>query len=320
MINDGKLSPTEELRRRLANNKLEDDYDYLNYWQYAARLAALGDNSFFQNETVPLSAEMLQKRCRRGICEVMELDGEELALSIIDAQDFYCFERRKGNSFPEVKPYFAESRDVCEHASLDDDAADLLRGFIAVFDIPEEECLPVVNTPISNTEYALLHHIYRDVELPVIEVVLRPRYIRPAIESGLYNDSTQTFVRATAMLAASGGITWGDLQPYAEGIVSIDRKKTGFDERYVTDKATVFRQLTKDGELNIFIHDDRDRSIPIDGVRIKSIPAFQDEMDARLWKCSLKSFDTDFCNELIQAPITIQLANGVKLVCVTPLE
>jgi len=159
MINNGKLSPVEELRNRLAHNELKDDYDRLNYWQYAARLAALGDDSFFQNETVKITAEMLKERCGRGIREVMELEGEELALAIIDAQDFHCFKKRRGKSFPEVNAYFAEWEDVCETVSLDDDAADLLRGFLTVFNIPEAERLPVVNTPITKMQYAVLQRM-----------------------------------------------------------------------------------------------------------------------------------------------------------------
>lgn len=311
MINDGKLSPLDELRNRLATNKLEDEYDCLNYWQYASRLAALGDDFYFQNNQIKITAEMLKERCRRGIREVMELDGEELALSIIDAQDFHCFEIRRGTDFSELTPYFAEWQDVCEHACLDDDAADLLRGFKAVFGLPESELIPVVNTPISQTEYTLLHHIYKDVELPVVEMVWKST-VQAQVASVWQKpagDASHT-ITPTLLLSCD------DDKPSDTLKNAIDSNDNHVDMHY---GIFVFaRRLGDTWKLKIFVEQPVD-SIPIARIRAADVPAFQDGKEPSWWSIDLSRFDSQKRKKLLEAPIVVQLENGTVIECKNPV-
>lgn len=167
-----ETSAKKELRDRLLGNSLEDADDLMAYVQYASRLAALGDDAEINKlpsvfERSPFAgnvAGILKTRCKRGAWEAVEYSGETLAFSLIDAQDFYCFQLRFGESFPMVKPLFDYWWEACEAAELDEDAAGILRDFLDVYPIPEKERLPVVGTPITEFEYQLLDRIFAGVK------------------------------------------------------------------------------------------------------------------------------------------------------------
>jgi hypothetical protein len=329
MLNKNKNTnnPIEELRNRLANNPLADTNDTLNYWQYAARLATLGDDNILQKIMSDISADSVQKwsdalkkRCIRGINEVMEYEGEELALSIIDANDFYCFEKRSNNLFAELQPYFAEWQDVCEHAQLNDEAADLLRGFIAVFNIPEDDRLPVIDKPLSETEYALLQHIYKDVRLPIVKLQLHPRSSTKFLaQKGLYDTATEKYTASPSLLwAADDGSLSDDLMMLIATEGEINATNVGFTRKIVKGQINILQQLDERWNLNIYIYDDEGEAIPVDSVRIADVPALQDENEATHWLCSLNIFSPEKRTELLESSVIFQLTNGYKLECQIP--
>lgn len=167
-----ETSILRELHDRLINNPLADADDLMAYVQYASRLAALGDDSEIAKlpaifERSPFAgnvADILKTRCKRGAWEAIEYSGETLALSLIDAQDFYCFQLRFGESFPSVKPLFDYWWEAAEHAELDEEAAGMLRDFLDVYPISVEEQLPIIETPITEFEYALLDQLFEGVK------------------------------------------------------------------------------------------------------------------------------------------------------------
>lgn len=173
-----ETSILQELRDRLLGNPIEDADDLTAYIQYASRLAALGDDSeikklpavFERPQFAGKVADILKARCEQGIWEASEYTGEGLAFSLIDAQDFRCFQLRQAESFPSLIPLLENWWEACEAAELDEDAAGMLRDFLDVYPIPEEERLPVVGTPITEFEYKLLDRLFANVKPRVIEM------------------------------------------------------------------------------------------------------------------------------------------------------
>jgi hypothetical protein len=210
MLNE--IDANQELLGRLSENKLKNTDDLMAFIQNASRLAALGDNTeaerlneiFARPEFAGNLPETLKIRCEQGIWEVEEYFGKELAFSLIDAQDFYCFSRR----FPdilqrkvkiplgcmaELRHWFEVWFDACESAELDEDAAEILCDFLTVYPIPEEERLPIVNTPITENEYKLLAYLIKP-----------PKFVTIIINGEQPDQISSGFVGNLALAAAGG--------------------------------------------------------------------------------------------------------------------
>ncbi|MGL6193259.1 MAG: hypothetical protein ACRC2T_00385 [Thermoguttaceae bacterium] len=169
----------QELRERIAGNQLEDADDLLSMVQISGRLAALGDDNPLKKLPSVFNhvkfrgkiTEIFVQRCKEGIWDVQERLGEPLAFALIDAQDFSCFWRRTQDILPkELAPYFEAWWDACETTTLDEETAEILREFLIMYPLPEEERLPVVNTPITEYEYKLLDKHYDNVKIPMISL------------------------------------------------------------------------------------------------------------------------------------------------------
>jgi hypothetical protein len=178
-----EFNPVQELQNRLAKNPLKEADDLTAFIQYASRLAALGDDSkmkefpalFVKEPFAGNVTDILKQRCEEGWWDVSEYTGKYLALSLIDAQDFKCFMRRFGEQFSEINHYFLKWWQDCEDAAIDDECAEFLEAFLEKFPIPEEERLPVINTPITEREYALLEFAYKNVKIPVITKIWKKK-------------------------------------------------------------------------------------------------------------------------------------------------
>ena len=331
MLNE--IDAKQELRDRLSENLLEDADDLMEFVQDSSRLAALGDDSginrlpelFSRPAFAGNLLNIFDNRCKQGIWDAEEYSGEELALSLIEAQDFYCFQQRFKPLLetliyaPEIggtrtaMHTFEAWWEACEDAELDEDAAEMIRDFLKVFPIPEEERLPVINTPTTDWEYALLDAVYAGVELPLIPLILRPLSLKDAARARLYDEENEKFTkRSTTFLAAADddGKPSKTQKLFAETIGKIESKKAGFAHAICVQK-----QLDDDWNIRIFITDENEQAIPVDRVRIASVPAFRDESDTTCWNCLLKPFSRDMQNKLLESPITIQLTNGYKVEC-----
>jgi hypothetical protein len=321
-----KKDSKQELRNRLSKNKLEDACDLMAFVQYASRLAALGDDTgvqqlrneiFLRPEFAENLPEILKTRCDQGIWETEEYPGEDLALSLIDAQDFHCFSARFPDiltnrvSIPsgariELRIFFDLWWEACENAELDEDAAEMLRDFLKVYPIPEEERLPVVNTPITEWEYALLDRIYAGVELPVTPAQWNVGRI-VAQPPGRLTTPAAALPPPIRILALADGTTPKTLQEHFQsGAWSAE-----------TQWGTVCIELRVNNHWVLFISiaDLDGDSVPVDRIRLGAIPAFRDEEDATLWKINLKRFTRDERERLLNKPLVVQMSNGEIVQC-----
>ena len=88
-----------KLNARIESNLLEDTEDLYEYLELSSRMKALGDSKAF--DKIPQIIErdefkgkmdsLLALRCRRGMWDLDEQEGEVLAFTIIEAQDYHLF-------------------------------------------------------------------------------------------------------------------------------------------------------------------------------------------------------------------------------------
>ncbi|MDR0609240.1 MAG: hypothetical protein LBG58_03960 [Planctomycetaceae bacterium] len=303
-----------ELLDRLANNPLQDADDLTAYIQYACRLASLGDQSkiddfpslFAKEQFAGRIFDIIKERCEQGWFEIENYPGEDLALSLIDTQDFYLFVQRFGKDYPKLNPYFRKWFQDAEDVEINDECAEFLEAFLEKFPIPEEERLPVINTPITEREYALLAFAYKDIELPIIELQLQPSKLvsRQMLEK-LYDPTAAKFLeRPALLLSADDGKPIKKLQAMmqTEGTVKVKDKEL-FVEMSLNDV----------WQLDIEIKSD----IPVERVRLGKMPAFQNpnpNMENR-WNINLKMFADNIRCEFLEQPLFIQMSNGYRIKC-----
>ncbi|MDR3198410.1 MAG: hypothetical protein LBU34_11135 [Planctomycetaceae bacterium] len=306
-----------ELLDRLANNTLQDTDDLTAYIQYACRLMSLGDHSkiddfaflFAKEQFAGKISDIIKERCKQGWFEIANYPGEDLALSLIDAQDFYLFERQFGKDYPEIKPYFRKWWDDCEDVGIDEECAEFLEKFLETFPIPEEERLPVINTPITEREWALLDFAYRNVELPLIELTLQPSQWTKK-QNNLYDSVSEKLIKRPTLLLATG-----DGKP-ADSLKKI--MQTDSTVKIKDRKLYIETQLDDAWQFHISIEDESNEPIAIDRVRIGNIPAFQDEKNSSVWNFRLKIFDDNKRKQLLEQSIFVQLSNGYRFKCSLP--
>jgi hypothetical protein len=319
-----EMDTKQELREWISENPLEDADDLVAFVQDASLLAALGDNVgtqqfpeiFSRPKYAENFSEILKTRCELGIWEAEHYTGEALALSLLDAQDFYCFARRFPERFDEkvrvssganieLRKFFKCWWDACEHAELDNDAAEMLEEFLRVYPIPEDERLPVVDTPIADWEYALLDKIYAGVELPIInarwnmgDVWLQPLGKRdvPAITSPL-----------PPVLACD------DDTPPVPTKKHIESSTRDIETSLGTFRISRF--LDDDWKLQITIAALSGEPVPISRIHIRGVPAFRDDKKSTRWNIDMKWFDPKKRRYLLDAPLIVQLSDGITVRC-----
>ena len=306
-----------ELCRWLADNPLEDTDDLLEFIQYSARLAALGEKEYLQkllpllerslfSERLP---EILKVRCEQGIWETEEYSGEELALSLIDAQDFYCFQKIFGSwLFYAVNPWFGDWWEACERADLDEAAAQMLRDFRHIYPIPADWLLPVIETPITQTEYAFLNTAYANVKLPVLEMVWEETFpLKLGTHSFIANQKAVERTRLPAQLLALD-----DGKP-SEALKKMVQLHGSWETPL--GMMVVDQRLNDAWEFQIFIQDENYNSLPIERVRIGEVPAIRDRVCPVYWYFDLTPFDIPTRNRLLTEPLLIHSTAGFIVKC-----
>lgn len=308
-----------ELLDRLANNPLQEDDDLTAYIQYACRLASLGDPSridefsslFAKEQFTGKIADIIKERCQQGWFEIENYPGEELALSLIDAQDFYLFERRFGKDYPDLKPYFTKWREDCEYVEIDDECAEFLEAFLEKFPIPEEERLPVIDTPITEREWMLLDFATKDIELPMIEFTLQPPKTVQT-NKNLYHPETKKFLtKPTLLQVADDGTPGQSLKAMMQTNGTVKVK----DKRFFIET-----QLDDAWQFHLSIENEDRTPITVERVRIGNIPAFQDNKNPTVWNFSLQMFDDKRRYKILEQPIFVQLSNGYRIKCFIPFN
>ncbi len=151
-----------KLRARLDSLNVATQADFVEYIAHAARLAALGDDSYLRGwpdlaKRAGVDMEkLLQEQVRTGIVKLEQATGVLLGEAVLMAQDFRCFVAREREILPEsLRVAVTAWADAAERAPLDDDAAEHLRAFLREFPLPEEYRLPVVDTPLTEFEWSL---------------------------------------------------------------------------------------------------------------------------------------------------------------------
>ncbi|MCL4201880.1 MAG: hypothetical protein KJ000_05255 [Pirellulaceae bacterium] len=157
------LDAVESLTRELSAMTVGDEQSWLEYIPLAARLAALGEPGFLGRWTElarPFSSRLeslLIERSEEGLWDLQQSVGQDIALAIIDAQDFYCFLRREKSILPKAgKRLLGAWIKQAERTALDEDAVVMLRRFLRRFPLPPSDRLTIVDTPMSLTEEAIL--------------------------------------------------------------------------------------------------------------------------------------------------------------------
>jgi hypothetical protein len=170
-----KHDAIESLKRELSAIAVRDEQSWLEYVPLAARLAALGEPGFLGRWTElarPFSTRLeslLIERSEEGLWDLQQSVGQDIALAIIDAQDFNCFLRREKSILPKAgKRLLGAWIRQAERTALDEDAVVMLRRFLRRFPLPPADRLTVVDTPMSLTEEAVLAAIA--TPCPVIEL------------------------------------------------------------------------------------------------------------------------------------------------------
>lgn len=147
----------ETLLARLSANPVQHADDFLDFLAVAARLAALGEASalkqwpiLVRQFNVPFE-DQFKRRSIGGQIILHHAGGEQLALAIIDAQDFHCFYLLQRDILPQetVAQSTAWSQ-AAELAPLDADAAEYLTDFLIQFPIAAALRLAVVAAPVEH--------------------------------------------------------------------------------------------------------------------------------------------------------------------------
>ncbi|MDR2643471.1 MAG: hypothetical protein LBC74_11830 [Planctomycetaceae bacterium] len=306
-----------ELLDRLENNPLQDADDLTAYIQYACRLASLGDQSkidelpslLTKKQFVGKISDIIKERCEQGWFEMANYPSEDLAISLIDAQDFYLFEQRFGKDYPDLKPYFTKWFQDAEEVEIDDECAEFLEAFLAKFPIPEEERLPVINTPITEREYALLEFAYRNVKLPVYNCTwkINNNYTVNARRL-VYNPQAKTKIEFPIFQAADDS---GKLHRQQKEFLDSPN-----NEFKTPQGGTLYisRTVLNDyGDLRIRIQDENDNSPAVNRVRLGHIPAIRDDNQPTDWIIKLKHLPNKI-HLLKELPIVIRFTQGYDVI------
>ncbi|MDR0336427.1 MAG: hypothetical protein LBI18_04985, partial [Planctomycetaceae bacterium] len=179
--------------------------------------------------------------------------------------------------------------------------------FLEKFPIPEEERLPVVDTPITEREFELLEFAYRNVKLPVVDLQRQPpMYVRHRIQ--LYDATTGKYkIRPTMLHAASD-----DTNTPSEVLKNM--MQTNGTTKVKDKEVFIETQLDDSWKLNLEIECD----IPVERVRLGKIPAFRNVEEGNRWNVELKMFADKIRREFLEQPLFVQLSNGYCIKCFLP--
>jgi hypothetical protein len=159
-------NPIIEYKAEIENLPSKKVHDLRIYLRNAARLGSMGDASLFyswQERTTEDTKLLIEKdialRSRIGMWELENLEGIDLAHSIIESQDMRCLMFLDAES--KTKSFFknnytnidawSESAEEAE-GLLSNESANFLTDFINTFPIKKEHMLSIVEFPMGTTE------------------------------------------------------------------------------------------------------------------------------------------------------------------------
>lgn len=158
-MNQSTISQLEQL---LADQPPQSPETWITFLPRAARLDALGHPdqlavaikflTTFAIDPLPL----LKSRFLDAAWELEHWSGADLALTVIEAQDYHCLAASKQagvfdtNHFQSLWRSWSEEAEDC-YWRLDDEAADTLERFAASYPVPSDQLLAIVESPTSST-------------------------------------------------------------------------------------------------------------------------------------------------------------------------
>lgn len=265
----------------------------LDYIASASRLAALGDASRlnargqrcrpFVNE-IP---KWIGERCQKGMWDLRNLEGEDLGLSLIDAQDFHCFLALAGEDLPEETRRAIEAwTEETDDAPLDADTVDVLERFRLVYPIPDRLRLPVVESPVTDFEMAVLASL---APPRPTQTVAWPRTVPSELaESGAAKD-----VPDEALRAAFG---------VADFVV----------ETEAAGPLRVSRRLGVDWSFTYQLRGEEGPCPAVELLRVGVLPG--EQVNEGRWKVRLGRMSSVLKAKALRDPLAVNFANGRRLV------
>lgn len=156
-----------KLEARVEEIEFEDDFDLCHFISLASRMKALGEDKYFNQIREICNTDtyrgnvdtIIRENAKRMMWDLDEQDGEELALTIIEVQDWHCFRQFTLDSDLYDKSTGLYMDQAAEEANLktpDPEAASLLRSWLDTYPIPEDLRLPVVDTPLTDFDYMVM--------------------------------------------------------------------------------------------------------------------------------------------------------------------
>lgn len=298
------MNRTEEgilkLKARIKKNPLEYEEDLLQYIQLASRMKALGDSEAFDKLSEILQREkfsgkldqILTERCRRGMWDLDEQQGEELALSIIEAQDFKLFyDFSKGMNWysEKINKMFEQWVEETSIKMIDEETASLLRDWLDTYPISVENCLPVVEVPVTEFAYDIAGKIASFLPRKRIQGTWSKQVteIKRSPHAPAYNP--------TVFAACDDGTPPDSLREQQANLV------------YMTDngKIQIFRRLNDHWQIGIEIRDSEGNPVIPVQVRVGAFAARQDEKHPERWLLDMKSLSGVLRNYLVNAPTSV---------------
>ena len=150
-----------------------DDFDLTLYIEYAGRMASLGDNSAIENidkvfslpQYVNRIDDIIEMRVKDGLWDLDEQLEEDLALSIIEAQDFYSFVRHCGDKLSDKsKARIEEWANYASKQSLDDEAVQFLENWVREYRIDEDDQLAPIAAPLSEVQLGMIDRVLASIK------------------------------------------------------------------------------------------------------------------------------------------------------------
>ncbi len=314
MSSEMKGNSAGELKIELSDKEIQDEQDLLEVLPLAARLAALGDASELDRCHTAASEKfgnkigcLLEERAREGIWDIRNALGEQLGLSIIETQDFYCLllhelgesavaviEERAFDRLPDG--CFIPDRAIellvnwiweCEDAELDGDAAGMLEIFSERFPLHEEFRLGIVDSPISIEQKEIL------------AALARPRKTFTAAWSEAMPQPA-----ALPLAAASG-------KPPSMLIKKYKVRKKSPDGTEVV----VYRVINENWEMLLDICDSSGKPLRIDLVRAGTRAALPIKGSGGIsWKIDLGNVPVEARLSAVFEPLVICFSNHTRLI------
>lgn len=294
-----------KLKKRIEKNPLEDEDDLLLFIQLASRMKALGDSSEFDKIPEIINRKefngkldaILEERCRRGIWDVENQTGEEQGLSIIEAQDFWCFynyAKDTGLFSKKSEFWFEEWSHETYLASINEKTADTIRSFTMTYPIPEEDMLAVVVAPVTEFEYKLIDRLAASV--PIHRA--KGTWTRPDISYA--GHPAANFAEASVVVAACD-----DGEPSEALLLSQNHLFT--EVQTLHGSLRIQRFLNQNWQLVLEMEDSQGNVPKADRVRIGVLP-FQWNEEGKEWVLDLKPHYLNFRLAALNNPTVIRLS------------